>query len=139
MTDRIAALWRAGTAPAHDGLYRADDTAFAIDTNGAALSWFDLGPRLDLDEVLADPHDVIEIDEAARAEIADGVIVCGPGELGADGFFARLDPTGNLCWLVASTRSNPFERIAISGTVVEVTDNLGNSVAFDLLDPHFAR
>ncbi|MEV4600866.1 hypothetical protein AB0K15_26150 [Amycolatopsis sp. NPDC049253] len=138
MTERIIALWRAGTAPARDGLYRADDTAVSVDTDGAALSWFALGPRLVLDEVLAGPGGVMDIDESARAEVAAGVIVCGDGELGADGFVARLDSEGNLRWVVASVRSNPFERIAVSGTVVEVTNNLGNSISFDLLDPNFS-
>lgn len=44
---------------------------------------------------------------------------------------------GDLRWVVALW-SNPFERIVVSGTVVEVTDNLGNSVSFDLLDPNFS-
>ncbi|MEV6903520.1 hypothetical protein [Amycolatopsis sp. NPDC051372] len=37
-----------------------------------------------------------------------------------------------------SRAPNPFERLAVSGTIVEVTGNLGNSITFDLEDPEFS-
>jgi len=138
MTDRVVSLWRFGNAPAVSGLYRADDTAFAATTNGAKLSWFLLGSRLDLDEVVADPEYVMGVDIVASAEIEDGSLVCGEGELGADGFFARLDRAGGLCWLAALRHSNPFERITVSGETFTVANNLGNSLSFSLADPRFS-
>ncbi|MET9264456.1 hypothetical protein [Amycolatopsis sp. NPDC004079] len=138
MTERVVSLWRSGSAPAVSGLYRADDTAFAATTNGAELSWFRLGALLDLDEVLADPEYVMSIEIIARAEIEDGFLVCGEGELGADGFFARLDRAGGLRWLVALQHSNPFERITVSAEKFTVVNNLGNSLSVSLADPRFS-
>ncbi|MFD2474013.1 hypothetical protein [Amycolatopsis silviterrae] len=138
MTARVASLWRFGNAPAVSGLYRADDTAFAVTTNGAELSWFRIGSPLDLDEVLADPAYTMSVDVAMRTEIEDGSLVCGEGELGADGFFARLDGAGGLRWLVALQRSNPFERIIVSEGRFTVVNNLGNALSLSLSDPRFS-
>ncbi|MEU4671048.1 hypothetical protein AB0F91_24465 [Amycolatopsis sp. NPDC023774] len=79
----------------------------------------------------------MDIDEGARADIADGMSLWRRRTRLAR-FFARLDFVGNFRWVVAPW-SNPCERIAVAGTVVEVTGNLGNSVSFDLLDPNSSQ
>ncbi|MFI6057782.1 hypothetical protein [Streptomyces sp. NPDC051286] len=140
---RIIELWEAGEAPDRSGLYRADGSARAIEIDGPALSWFDLGPSLDLDSLLAeDPWAVTPIDVHPQCylELPDGSgSVCGgDGALGSQGFFARLDPDGRLVWVASLFDSNPFEKAELSWPVVRFTNNLGNSIAIDLLSEPFS-
>jgi hypothetical protein len=135
---RITELWLAGTAPARDGLYRVDGLATAVDVDGPELSWFDLGPPLDLDDVLADPDHVMKIDIFAEAELPDGSVVCGDGAHGSEGFFARLDADGALVWIVPLGDSNPFMKVKIDGATATFTNNLDNSITVDLDSPQFA-
>ncbi|MFJ4668453.1 hypothetical protein [Kitasatospora purpeofusca] len=138
----ITELWRAGTAPTLNGLYRADGSARAADVGGPDLPRFELGAPIDLEVLLAaDPeNDVVDVDIAAEAELPDGSgsVCCGYGDLGADGFFARLDGERNLRWIVMLLNSNPFVRVSVEGTVVTFVNNLDNSVTVDLTDPDFA-
>ncbi|MFE4752556.1 hypothetical protein ACFRIB_20150 [Streptomyces mirabilis] len=139
---RITDLWRAGVAPARDGLYRADGSSRDVEVDGARLSWFDLGAPLDLDALLAeDPDNVTEIDIHPQgfAELPDGSgrVCCGEGAHGSEGFFARLDPGEHLVWIVSLRHSNPFERVTVDGTRAIFTNNLGNTVTVDLASPEF--
>jgi hypothetical protein len=70
---RIVDMWRRGEVPGYSGLYRADDAARAIEIDGAALATFRVGEPFDLaDRLAADPHEVAEVDESARARLPDG-------------------------------------------------------------------
>ena len=44
--------------------------------------------------------------------------------MGADGFFARLDPDGAPLWVVFMTNSNPFLQARMDGMVATFTNNL---------------
>jgi hypothetical protein len=135
LVSRIVELWRAGVAPAVDGLYRADGSARAVRVDGPELSRFELGKSLDLERLLAvDPECLTEIDISAEAELPEnaGYVCCGDGAHGSDGFFARLGPGKNLVWLVSLTSSNPFIQVAVDGWLATFTNNLGSSLAVDL-------
>lgn len=139
---RITDLWPAGQAPCRSGLYRADGSAREVETDGAALSWFELGAPLDLDALLEeDPEGVTEIDIHRRcfADLPDasGYVCGGDGALGSDGFVARLDADRNLVWVVFMADSNPFERVELHGTTAVFFNNLGNSIAIDLTHHDF--
>ncbi len=138
---RIAELWLAGTLPVRDGLYRVDGSARSAEVDGPALSWFDLGPPLDLDAILADDPDyVTDLDISAQAELPDGsgYVCCGEGALGSEGFFARLDPGMNLIWVVSLGDSNPFRRVIVNGSHVTFINNLENELTLDLASPDYA-
>jgi hypothetical protein len=138
---RIVDMWRRGEVPGYSGLYRADDTARAIEIDGAALDTFRVGEPFDLaDWLAADPDEVAEIDESARAPLPDGggQVCCGEGAYGNEGFFARLDAEGELVWVVYLRDGNPFYEIAVDGTRVTFTNNLGRGVTVDLIDELYA-
>src|SRR5690349_13040598 len=99
---QILDLWGRGELPGWSGLYRADGGAWAIESDGAALATFRVGEPFDLAERLAaEPDEVTEIDESARAPLpAGGHVVSGEGAHGSEGFFARLDAGGELAWVV---------------------------------------
>jgi hypothetical protein len=125
------------TAPCIDGLFRAHGTSRRASVDGPALSRFELGPPLEIGE--QNEYDILEIDPAASAELPDhGTVCCGEGVLGSDGFFARADAAGNPIWVVVLTNSNPFVRVHVSGTIATITNNLGNSLIVDLIDPDFS-
>jgi hypothetical protein len=138
---RIVELWKQGEVPAFSGLYRADDSARYIEIDGAALSYFRVGEPFDLAGRLAeDPDYLAEIDESARAALPDGRghVCCGEGPLGSQGFFARLDAYGELVWVVFLRNGNPFYEVAVDGTRVTFTNNLGRGVTVDLTDGLYA-
>lgn len=135
--NRVAELLKERLAPDFDGLYKADGTARVARVDGPALSWLDLEGPLDLHGMEDD--EVLEIDPAVSAALPDGGIVCcGEGDLGADGFFARLDANEQPVWVVVLRNSNPFHHITVDGTLVTFTNNLGNSLTVDLADPDFS-
>lgn len=140
---RIVELWLAGEVPGWDGMYRADGSARVAGVDGVALSWFGLGPPLDLDALLrAEPDRVTSADIHPRglAELPDGsgYVCCGDGAHGSEGFFARLDADRGLMWVVALGDSNPFERVMLVGPLATFTNNLGNSLTVDLTAADFA-
>lgn len=131
----IIDLWERGTAPAIDGLYRADGSAYSVDLDGPGLSRFELGLPIDLDVLLvSDPEDVIEIDVSTEVTLLDGsgFLCCGEGALGSEGFFARLDQVRGLVWVFSSRKSNPFYRIDLNAQYATFVNNHGNSVMVDL-------
>lgn len=139
---RIVELWAAGDVPDWDGLYRADGSARAVGVASAALSRFDLGGPLDLEELLrGDPGGVTpyDIHPDCVAELPDGSgFVCGgDGAHGSEGFFARLDADRNLVWVVSMADSNPFEKVEVDGMTARFFNNLGHSIAVDLTTPDF--
>lgn len=140
--NHIGELWAAGEVPAWDGVYREDGSARAVEADCAALSRFDLGGPLDLEELLRrDPEGTTpyDIHPDCVAELPDGSgFVCGgDGAHGSEGFFARLDAERNLVWVVAMAESNPFEKVEVDGTTARFFNNLGNAIAIDLTDPDF--
>ncbi|WP_329072561.1 hypothetical protein [Amycolatopsis sp. NBC_01480] len=138
MNKRLLRLWASGATPARDGLYRVDGPAWAVDVDGPALSWFEIGAPLDLNDVLADPEDVLDIDVSAEASLPrGGSVVCGEGAMGSEGFFARLDAMGSLVWVVSLLHSNPFYGVAVEESVATFTNNHGNSIDIRLDAPEF--
>jgi hypothetical protein len=41
-------------------------------------------------------------------------------------------------WIVSLTRSNPFVRVAVDGSLATFTNNLGNSISLDLAGPDYS-
>jgi hypothetical protein len=136
----MASLWLQGCVPAATGMYGADGTARVVEVDGASLSFFRLGAQFDLRSLVAsDPTEVAEVDESTRMELLRGLgyVCCGEGAHGSEGYFARIDQSDNLVWVVFMRNSNPFERIEFSGSKVKIINNLGNFVLLDLADPVF--
>jgi hypothetical protein len=131
-------LLRAGWVPYVEGFFRADGTVRRIDYDGQQLSWFELGPPF-VPDWEHDPDDLAEVDWADRAFLAHdpGSVCCGEGPMGADGFFARLDPQGTPLWVAFMTNSNPFLQVRVEDTVATFTNNLNRSLAVDLDHPDF--
>src|SRR5690348_11280238 len=132
-------LVRSGFVPCTEGYFRADGTVRRVDYDGPQLSWFELGPPF-IPGWEYDPEDLVDIDWADRAFLTpgQGSVCCGEGPMGADGFFARLDPNGVPVWAVFMTNSNPFHRVRVNGTTAAFTNNLDHSVVIDLDLPDFA-
>ena len=129
-------MWQRGELPGWSGLYRADDSARAIETDGAALTRFRVGEPFDLaGRLAADPDEMTEIDESARAPLpTGGLVVSGEGAYGSEGFFARLDAAGELAWVVFLREGNPFHGIAVDWPHATFVNNLGNRVTVDLTE-----
>jgi hypothetical protein len=132
-------LVRSGSVPYAEGFFRVDGTVRQVDYDGPQLSWFELGPPFTPDWE-DDPEDLVDIDWADRAFLAmgQGSVCCGEGPMGADGFFARLDPNGIPVWVVFMTNSNPFLHVRVDGKMAAFTNNLDRTVAIDLDLPDFA-
>ncbi|MFJ5901449.1 hypothetical protein ACIQFZ_40180 [Streptomyces sp. NPDC093064] len=143
MSKGIIDLWLAHERPAVDGLFRADGSAWTVETDGPELSWFDVGEPLNLDALLAEDPEWLtgaDIHPQGLAELSDGAgyVCCGDGSLGSEGFFARLDQDKNLVWVVSLLDSNPFERAEVHGSQAAFTNNLGNCLTIDLTNSYFA-
>ena len=132
-------LVRSGLVPCVEGFFRADGTVRRVVYDGPQLSRFELGPQFTPDWEY-DPDDLADIDWADRAILAQGrgSVCCGEGPMGADGFFARLDPHGVPVWVAFMTKSNPFQQVRVDGMVATFTNNLDHSVVIDLDLPGFA-
>ena len=137
---RIVELWRQGEVPGFSGLYRANGSARSVEVDGAALTYFRVGEPFDVAGRLAeDPDHVAEIDESARAALPDGgSVVCGEGALGSQGFFARLDASDGLIWVVYLSNGNPFHELGLDGSRATFTNNHGRSITVDLTDDLYA-
>jgi len=134
------ALLRAGSVPYIEGLFHMDGTVRRVTYDGPRLSRFDVG--LPFVPTWQDhPDDLVDIDWADRAVLpgGQGYVCCGEGPMGADGFFARLDPDGAPIWVVFMTDSNPFLKARIDGAVATFTNNLQRSVTIDLKLQYFAE
>jgi hypothetical protein len=139
-THPLAALWSREQAPPRDGLYRTDAPARDVFVDGADLTGFELGEVLDLDAMLRDEGEyAMRADPSAELVLPDGsgVLCCGEGALGAEGFFALLTPERELDWIVVLHESNPFHHVALSGSLATFTNNLGNALTVDLASPEF--
>jgi hypothetical protein len=138
MTD-FGALVRSGSVPNVEGFFRADGTVRRVDYDGPRLSWFKLGTPF-VPQWEDDPDGLVDVDWADRTVLASGLgsVCCGEGPMGADGFFARLDPDRVPIWVVFMTNSNPFLHVHVEGMVATFTNNLDRSVVIDLRLPDFA-
>jgi hypothetical protein len=131
-------MLRLGRIPCLEGFFHADGRVQRVLYDGPQLSQFRLGHAFVPDRRY-DTDDVIEIDWADRAELApgQGSVCCGGGPMGADGFFARLDPAGTPVWAAFMTHSNPFLRVRVEGAIATFTNNLDRSVTIDLNQPDY--
>jgi hypothetical protein len=129
----FGALGRSGLVPYIEGFFHADGTVREIDYDGQQLSWFELGPPFTPDWEY-DADDLVDVDWADRAALArgQGSVCCGEGPMGADGFFARLDPDDVPVWVVFMTDSNPLLHVRVDGMVASFTNNLDRTVRIDL-------
>jgi len=134
----FSSLLRSGRVPRIDGFFRAGGGVREVLYDGPQLSWFRLGPPFTPDWEY-DIDDIEEIDWADRADLVSqqGSVCCGEGSMGADGFFARLDPAGIPIWVAFMTRSNPFLHVRVDGAIAIFTNNLDHSVIIDLNQPTY--
>ena len=134
----LGAMLRSGRIPTLEGFFHADGRVRRVVYDGPQLSWFRLGPPF-VPDWRYDTDDVTEIDWADRADLAvgKGSVCCGEGRMGADGFFARLDPAGTPVWAAFMTRSNPFLRVRVEGAMATFTNNLDRAVTIDLNQPDY--
>jgi len=130
---------RSGSVPYVEGFFHPDGTVRQVDYDRQQLSSFGLGSPFTPDWDY-DPDDLVDVDWADRAFLApgQGSVCCGEGPMGADGFFARLDPDGVPVWVVFMTNSNPFLHVRVDGMLASFTNNLDRSVVIDLELPDFA-
>lgn len=138
MTD-FGALVRSGSVPHIDGLFQVDGTVRRVGYDGPRLSRFEVGLPF-VPTWREHPDGLVDIDWADRAAMpaGQGYVCCGAGPMGADGFFARLDPDGVPVWVVFLTDSNPFLQARTDGAVATFTNNLQRSLVIDLKLPYFA-
>ncbi|THA28320.1 hypothetical protein E6R18_28690 [Streptomyces sp. A1277] len=134
----IERLWEGDyELPAEDGLYFADGPSYDVDiAPGAPAGLTALGP-FDVGAMLADdPSRVSAVGVLAVAELGDGGLLwCGEGSMGADGFLARLTAARKLIWAVFFSDSNPFDRIRVSGNVATFHSTAEFDLAVDIDDP----
>lgn len=60
------------------------------------------------------------------------VFVCGEGEMGNEGFIAKLDKGGNIQWSLFSTTSNPFYQFADCDGQLQVISTANFAIRIDL-------
>jgi hypothetical protein len=115
VTASITRLWAEGRLPSEDAVFYADGRSFAVEVVDGRPTVIE---EFDLDESLAeDPDRVSNVGIFGEAELAEGAgfLCCGDRDLGADGFFCRLDAARHLLWACFLTRQNPFTEITVEG------------------------
>jgi hypothetical protein len=134
----FGALVRSGWVPSIEGFFRADGSVRRVLYDGPQLSWFRLGP-LFIPDWEYDIDDLVQIDWTDRGDLVSqqGSVCCGEGPMGADGFFARLDPIGVPVWVAFMTDSNPFLYVRVDGAMATFSNNLDRSVEVDLNQPDY--
>jgi hypothetical protein len=63
-------------------------------------------------------------------------ILCGEGNLGADGFIAVINASDKLDWVAFFDCSNPFVKLAFKDGVIYAESSLGHTWKLPLLSPH---
>ncbi|TDC76160.1 hypothetical protein [Streptomyces hainanensis] len=133
----IATLWARESLPIKDGLYLASGESVAAElAPGSARGAVFLDP-FDLDALLrADPEWVTEIDVAGTLRLEDGgMLCCGQGSYGSEGFFARIGEDGAPRWGVYFEESNPFHEIAYSAGHATFGSTSGVRITVDIRNP----
>ncbi|GAA2358996.1 hypothetical protein Cme02nite_35310 [Catellatospora methionotrophica] len=79
------------------------------------------------------------VDTTTELPLPDGSghLCCGEGSHGSEGFFARLDHTKTLIWVVYLQESNPFVEVAIHGRHATIRSSSDLSIQVDLTSPNF--
>jgi len=143
----IVALWQEGRLPIEDALHLAPGHSYAVDLTPGRSYAVDLVPgtpsglvlveEFDLGQVLAeDPDWVTAIDVQSPTPLpSGGSLVRGEGSHGSEGFVARLDPAGQLVWVIYLSESNPFETVEVNGTLGTFTSTSGITITLDIEDP----
>jgi hypothetical protein len=135
--NNIIELWQNEKLPIKDGLYFADGRSFLLDTMASSYNLKSMVrlSQFDLDAFLrADPECLTSIMVTKKVLLGqqEGYLCCGEGAHGSEGFFARLDQTEKLIWVVYFQESNPFVDIKTSDDHVIFETNIG--IGFEILD-----
>ncbi|MEV8097845.1 hypothetical protein [Kitasatospora sp. NPDC085879] len=144
----VEGLWRAGTMPHHDGLYRPDDTASVLQVDGPGAYHPDAGQPIPfrigapLDVTLAVGRHGIEgvatNFETALPNRSGWMSGGGADGMGNIGYLARLDADRSLRWVAVMHLSNPFVGVRYEGTNAVFTNDWGNLLRLDLTSPALA-
>jgi hypothetical protein len=135
VTTLITRLWAKGQLPSEDAVFYADGRSFAVEVVDGRLSVVE---EFDLDESLAeDPDCVSNVSVLGEVELPDGAgFLCrGDGDMGADGFFCRLDAARDLVWACFLTSGNPYADITVAGSSATFTSTSGLTVTVDIDQP----
>lgn len=133
----IVTLWQEGRLPIEDALHLATGRSYAVDLAPGMPNGLVLVEEFDLGQVLAeDPDWVTAIDVQSPTPLpSGGSLARGEGAHGSEGFIARLDTTRQLIWVIYLSESNPFEMVAVDGTLGTFTSTSGVTITLDIDDP----
>ncbi|MFE1874440.1 hypothetical protein ACFW9N_26740 [Streptomyces sp. NPDC059496] len=133
----IERLWKDFELPVKDALHHADGHSYDVALDPTAPRGFTVLGPFDLDEVLeGDPSWVSSVDGLAAVDLGEeGLLWCGEGSYGSEGFIARLTVDRALHWAMFFIESNPFDRIRLSGSVATFSSTSGFELALDIDDP----
>ena len=135
----FGALVRSGSVPNVEGFFRADGTVrrvYYADRSCRGSSWVPLSSHNGNTIPMISWTSTGPPGTVLASEV--GSVCCGEGPMGADGFFARLDPDRVPVWVVFMTNSNPFLQVHVQGMKATFTNNLDHSVVIDLRLSEFA-
>ncbi|MEU7750303.1 hypothetical protein [Micromonospora sp. NPDC049171] len=138
--EAITRLWLAERLPIRDGLYRSDGSARDVRVDEMVSGGLALLESFNLEAFLEpDPEETTSIMVTGERELPDraGYLCCGEGSYGSEGFFARLDQSRELMWVVYLENANPFVQINVAGTQAGFLSSSGVSVTVDLTGPDF--
>ncbi|AYV28884.1 hypothetical protein EES41_19430 [Streptomyces sp. ADI95-16] len=133
----IERLWEDFELPIKDALHYADGHSWDVALDSAAPRGFTVLAPFDLDEVLeGDPSWVSSVDGLASVDLGEkGLLWGGEGSHGSEGFIARLTVDRAPIWAMFFTKSNPFDRIRLSGNVATFSSTSGLEIELDIDDP----
>jgi len=139
---RVTRLWAESEIPTWDAVYYADGHAFELDQDPSAPSGLRIDPEVfDTEEELREePEETTPFGTFQMAELdADqGYLCCGECSYhGSAGWFARLDATRQLVWVVHLTLSNPFNEIEVGDGQATFRSTNGVNITVDIREPEF--
>jgi hypothetical protein len=141
---KIEALWKAGEMPRRDGLYRPDDTGLELHVDGPGAYHpdagqpipFRIGGPLDVAQAI-EKHGIDVVDTYFESPLPDrsGWMFGGGAAMGNVGYLARLNADRSLRWVAVMFHSNPFTGVHYEGMSAVFTNDWGNRLILDLMNP----
>ncbi|TLF81173.1 hypothetical protein [Nocardia cyriacigeorgica] len=138
MTNAVQRLWRQREVPIAEGVYTAEGRAWKVWLDPAADCGFTVGEPIDVDALLADsPGNTTSTDATFQTvEIpGEGYLCCGEGDLGAEGYVAKVDREGDLVWVVHFDDSNPFIALELDGDRAHCLSSSGVRITVGVQGP----
>lgn len=128
----IQSMWEKDRLPILNGLLLADGSCFAVRHNVPEAAELDISPQT----FNFDPdYDYSAVDTMAETPWDDGMIYCGEGSFGGDGFVIVLSGTGAIRWLFMHDSANPFVNMQIDDGTLYIQNNCLVTWRFNLNNP----